>query len=57
MTICARCGGTNVQVVCWVDPNTQQVLDEYWSHDNNDGTWCNDCDDHTGVVEKPDFKE
>lgn len=37
---CSECGGTNIQVKAWVDPNTN----EYISDIEDDGEcWCSDC--------------
>ena len=45
-TVCATCGGTNIQVVEWIDPNTNQVIegDPYADGRNTDHHWCGDCD-------------
>lgn len=58
-TRCVECGGTDVQVVAWIDPNTGETFDWY-SDDNPEMTWCGHCDEnfgegHTGVLtdEKP----
>ena len=46
--VCAQCGGSSVKLQCWVDANTDEVFDE--ALDTDDGTWCADCEDHTGFV-------
>lgn len=38
---CAKCGGTNIQVDCWVDANTDEVYDDA----GTDGAWCTDCEE------------
>lgn len=52
--VCLKCGSANVQVAMWVRPNTGEVIDCLGSSDETDTTFCEDCDDHTGVryVEK-----
>ena len=43
--VCSKCGGSNIQCVAWVDPNTDELI-EYWDGDPQDN-WCIDCDDNT----------
>lgn len=50
MIKCEVCGGTNVQVACWVRINTNEVQDGYWSWNNCDGNWCEDCGEHTRLI-------
>lgn len=40
---CSECGGTNIQVQAWINPNTGQVTDTLESND----CWCEDCKDRT----------
>lgn len=40
---CSECGGTNVQVQAWINPNTGQIIGTLESND----CWCEDCEDHT----------
>ena len=40
---CSECGGTNIQVQAWINPNTGQVTDTLESND----CWCEDCEDRT----------
>lgn len=49
MVRCKKCNGTNVQVATWVRVNTGEVIDDFGSPDCYDTTWCEDCEDHTGV--------
>lgn len=55
MIRCKRCNGKNVQIATWTDPNTSEVFDDYGSFDSYETTWCDDCEDHTGLrsVETP----
>jgi hypothetical protein len=41
--VCEQCGGTNVQVLAWVDANTNEFKSDYGSSDK--GNWCEDCQD------------
>ena len=45
---CARCGGVNVQSLEWVDANLPVVVGTNEGC-NDDDTWCEDCEDHTGL--------
>lgn len=47
---CARCKGTNVQHAMWVNPNTDEVFDEFGSWCAGDNSWCEDCEAHTDLV-------
>lgn len=42
--ICSQCGGTNVEVRAWINPNTNEVFD-FCSSEQYD-CWCNDCEEH-----------
>ena len=46
---CAECEGGDVQILAWVDPNTDKVL-EY--PEGSHHTWCTDCEDHTKIKTK-----
>lgn len=43
-TYCTECGGTNVQVAAWINPNTNEVLDDFGSPGEKDTQYCADCD-------------
>ena len=51
MWICKSCQSSDVEVRAWVNPNNNQVkdiqIDTYW--DNPEVTWCNSCDDRSGL--------
>jgi len=49
--LCAVCKGSNVQTVSWVDANTGEVFEDYWSWNNTDGHWCNDCGEHVMLMD------
>jgi len=51
--VCVSCGGDNVQIMAWVNPNGNVFIGMLEGDDNND-TWCEDCQDHTGVEEEKD---
>lgn len=42
--VCNKCGGDNIQILAWVDANTNRYVSEYGL--TNDDRWCNDCEEH-----------
>ena len=40
---CAACGSTACEIECWVDVNTNEVLDGCGSGDT---IWCPNCETH-----------
>lgn len=42
--VCSECGSDNIQVLAWVDANTNKYVCE--GGGSIDDNWCNDCDDH-----------
>lgn len=43
MFVCDRCGGTEVQILDWIDPNTGEVVGGNDVPASGD-TWCERCD-------------
>ena len=46
---CSGCGGTNIQVMAWVDANTNKYCSDINTPAEVKDTWCEDCEDHTGL--------
>ena len=44
--ICSECGSTNVEYLVWFNCKTGHLGEV--SNDDED-TWCNDCQEHTGL--------
>lgn len=42
---CTECGSTNVQIKCWVNPNTNEVFDECENPLRE--CWCEDCKEYS----------
>lgn len=38
---CTECGSTKVQIKCWVNPNTNEVIDECYNPWRE--CWCENC--------------
>lgn len=43
--VCETCGSLNIKSKCWVDLNSNSVLDQCYDGDIKDN-WCNDCKNH-----------
>jgi len=41
---CTNCGGTNVEIKKWVNPNTNEETDTGEIEIND--CWCQDCEEH-----------
>lgn len=48
---CSECGGTNVELLKWVNPNTDEIGGP-WScdPDETEDCWCHDCEEHTRLM-------
>ena len=56
--VCSVCGGTNVQVKVYINPNTLQIVDDGVEEGleeltANNETWCSDCQDCVWLREEP----
>ena len=53
LTLCAECGGTNVQISlpAWVNPDTLEVVDLDLEARAMD-THCTDCEDNTALIDR-----
>lgn len=47
--VCQRCGSQAVEVVSWVEANSDSTTECYGSFGELDTTWCGECNDHTGI--------
>lgn len=45
---CPICGGTNIQLQAWIDPNNNN---KYIGDTEDDECWCEDCEKHTKLKE------
>lgn len=43
--VCPDCGTPNVQVAKWVDPNTDEPID-----DHGEEPWCPNCESHLKFI-------
>ena len=42
---CQECGSENIQVKMWVNPNTNEVVDDECAEEL---CWCEECEAHQG---------
>lgn len=47
---CPVCGGTNVQIMAWINANTNEYVSDVNTPAEREDTWCDDCEEHTGLV-------
>ena len=45
---CEKCGGDNVQVKAWVNPNTNEIIETM--SDEVEDCWCEDCEEHIEII-------
>ena len=55
MLVCDECGGTNIQVLAWVNANTNEYISESCNDEND--RWCEDCNTHVDFKEKKPRKK
>ncbi len=49
--VCTECGGENVEIKTWQNPNNNESDGGGDINDPND-CWCNDCQDHISLEHK-----
>lgn len=49
LVICAKCGGVDVKIMDWIEPNTEKFIGGADDPDELD-TYCETCQDNTGIV-------
>ena len=47
---CSECGGTNVQVMAWVEINTKKYCENVNNPMEEEDCWCADCKTHTTLM-------
>jgi thymidine kinase len=56
MLVCENCGGKGVQVLAWVDANTNLYCSE-GPDIGSDRNWCVDCEKHVYLTDEDVFNE
>ena len=54
---CSKCGGTNVSIMAWCDPNTERMVAPVNSVLETDDCWCDDCEEHEKLATLPELWE
>ena len=49
MIRCKECGSDAVQCVVWIEPNKEEILDDFGSWGEIDTKYCTRCEDHVGL--------
>ena len=44
MKVCVDCGSSHIEVMVWINPNTEEVTD--WETGISEAVYCNDCGSH-----------
>jgi len=47
MLVCNECSSSDVQIMVWFNPNTEEV-----KGDSENEPWCEDCECHVSLKEK-----
>ena len=53
--VCEQCGSQNVQIIAWIDANTNEYRAEACV-DEIDYTWCVDCEEHVRLITKEKYE-
>lgn len=53
-TVCKKCGSEDVEIKVFVNQKTGYI--DYSTYEDED-TWCNVCEDHTGVEDRKKNKK
>jgi len=46
---CKKCGSEDVEVQAFYSLLRKEISPGWEENLNDDGTWCYDCEDHTGI--------
>jgi len=52
--VCNQCGSSNVQLMAWIDPNSNEIIDDVGPWQSKDNNYCNDCDEHVALTRATD---
>jgi hypothetical protein len=50
LKVCIDCGSSNIEVLVWINPNTEEVTD--WETGIRESVYCNDCGSHNEWLEE-----
>ena len=55
MLVCNKCGSKDIQVLAWVDANTNEYKEE--GTNQYEDMWCNNCESHTFFVYEEEYSQ
>ena len=55
MLVCEKCGSSNIQVLAWVDANTNEYREE--GVDDKNSKWCEDCREHVNLINEEEYNK
>ena len=53
--VCEKCGGKNIQVKAWIDPNTDKKVDDITLEKQD--IWCVDCQKHVRIEPEDGYSD
>ena len=53
MLVCSKCGGSNIQLLAWIDANTNEYRNE--GTNEYEDKWCEDCSSHTFFTSEEEY--
>ncbi len=54
--VCIMCGGSNVQELAWINPNTKKYIEPFSKKKDDVRTWCNDCKNGYKLIPEKEFE-
>ncbi len=55
MLVCEDCGSKEIEILAWVDANTNEYKSDGTDYHND--RWCQKCDGHVKFVTEAEFEE
>ena len=56
MLVCEECGSSNVQVLAWIDANTNEYKGE-GPNNSPENNWCEKCQSHVYLTDEEIFNK
>ena len=50
MFCCKECGSTRIESKAWIDPNTNEIIDDAGPFQSKDINYCYDCQEPVALV-------
>lgn len=55
--VCSVCGSASVEHAFWVDPNTEEVTEEFGTWNYDDTVHCHDCGENHSIIDPDEFRQ